>query len=284
MSPSSTVTASATACVACGSEQTEIQRAVNGFEIFGCRACGLRFVPPERLAKVDYDELYKATGDYASHVTEAGRMQQGELIVFSRARRTALKELEAERPATLLEVGCGVGNFLRWTERMGIRSFGIEPSSNAVAMARRNLAPETSLENGYLSHDTFPGKSFDVICAWEVLEHVSDVNAFMQVIHDRLNPGGRLYMSTPNYDSDYLWRDMGSDPRSRPPVHVSFWNSASLKRFLDRRFASTAIRLFSIPLGPAQRSGPPLARWTVYPHAMLRPRQRQTMLSLSRKD
>ena len=269
-------------CIACESSETGLERTVRGFEVHACRVCGLRFVPPDLLAAVDYDELYTAGGDYGASVEEADRMGRGELIEFPRARRATLEELRRHPPATLLEVGCGVGNFLRWTDRMGIRSFGIDPSVNATDMARRNL-PSCPIETGILSRDAFPGRSFDVICAWEVIEHISDVMGFMDTLRERLNPGGLLFMSTPNHDCAVLWRDMEQDPRSRPPVHVTFWNARSLQRFLDGRFERTRIDRLSVPANAARRSGGPAGRWLVHPLALLCPSQRLTLRSRSRK-
>lgn len=47
------------------------------------------------------------------------------------------------------------------------------------------------------------GRSFDVIVAGDILEHLGDLNGFMQSCKRHLRPGGRLLISTPN---PWYWR------------------------------------------------------------------------------
>lgn len=76
---------------------------------------------------------------------------------------------------------------------------------------------------------------------------------------------------------------MPLDPMSAPPVHVTFWNMKAYTKFLDSAFDSNSIKRYSAPLGAAQRSGIPLARYWVYLDALLRVSNRTTLASISRK-
>lgn len=42
------------------------------------------------------------------------------------------------------------------------------------------------------------GEQFDVVCSLEVVEHVTDVKAFVQTLTPLVKPGGLLFMSTIN--------------------------------------------------------------------------------------
>ena len=162
-----------------------------------------------------------------------------------RARRIALRQIARSRPKTLLDVGCGVGAFLHWVKALGIGVWGSDPSCNALEVAERRIG--CPLHCGVLGPDTFPGVRFDAICAWEVLEHVAEPAAFLGSIFDRLNPGGQAYLSTPNYESRWMWNDLQRDARSSPPLHVTFWNSAGLQHTIQQAgFRSVRVRPLSV--------------------------------------
>src|SRR5438128_11655891 len=105
-----TTASSRIACRACGSVAAAPGRHANGFDVVLCRDCGLGYVPPAQLsAAVDYDKLYENDGAYGYHVNEAATLEAGRLVESVRSRRVALEEIRQMKPASLLEVGCGVG-------------------------------------------------------------------------------------------------------------------------------------------------------------------------------
>jgi 2-polyprenyl-3-methyl-5-hydroxy-6-metoxy-1,4-benzoquinol methylase len=255
---------------------------VEGFDILRCPSCHLRFVPIEQVERVDYDQLYSEQGEYSSSLRAAKDDRSDVLNQLPRARRVAVAQLERIRPATLLDVGCGTGTFLAAAERLGIRTFGSDVSRNALDAAGARVAAQ--LHHGILTADTFEGRRFDVVCSWEVLEHVAAAKDFVRQLLDRIEPGGWIFLSTPNYDSRFLWRDVPADPRSRPPVHVTFWNAESLSHTLASvGLMDVRVRHFSIPASAARRSGRWLDRYLVYPESILQSRARQTLLAVARR-
>ena len=270
-------------CTACGGQRPRHARDVNGFRLFACDDCGLRFVDPGQVAEVDYDTLYADDGQYADKLQHAAELQSGgQLRAYPGARRRAVAEIERLRPASLLEVGCGNGDFLARFERQGVQCFGTDVSANALDLARRLVRAE--LHHGVLTGAAFGGRRFDVACAWEVLEHIADAAAFARVVYDRLEPGGWFYLSTPNYESPLMWADTANDPRSGPPVHVTFWSRSSVRRLLERAgFARVRAETYSVPANAARRSGGALDRATIRLQAALLPGRRRTLLAVAQK-
>jgi SAM-dependent methyltransferase len=271
-------------CIACEDTSCSLVKIARGFSIYQCCNCELRFVPPEMLAEiVDYDDLYAVNGEFSAHMAEADALAASQLPALPRAKRVALDRLEKIRPSTLLEVGCGIGAFLAHTKELGCECFGVDPSSNAISRARDYLSCQ--LDVGALTPDVFPGRTFDVICSWEVLEHVKEVTSFLDTIRDRLTPGGMVFLSTPNYDSHWIWRDLEHDRRSSPPVHRTFWNRTSLSSALLRAgFRGITVRPYSIPLSAAQRSAGTWGQLAVISMALLMPNQRATLYAAARKS
>lgn len=254
---------------------------VGTHEIRHCDSCDLRYSPRAKGAAAPgatYDALYKESGLYQMHVERGADLVTSRLPSIERAKRTALDILRSRRVRRLLEIGCGNGTFLAHASRInGLRVHGIDVSANALAIARTHL--QCPLHCGELDALAYPNEKFDAICTWEVLEHVPEPGRWLRSIRDRLEPGGLIMLSTPNYASRWIWRDMPADPRSRPPIHLTFWNKPSLEQALRKNgFCDIQVRGLSIPVSAAHRSGSRMERWLVYPDALLRSTQRSTLL------
>lgn len=97
--------------------------------------------------------------------------------------------------AELLEVGTGQGAIAtRLAERFDYTGVEADPESHATTAAR--LAGRGRLLHADYA-DLGPGERFDVVCAFEVLEHLEDDRAALEAWHALLRPGGLLLVSTP---------------------------------------------------------------------------------------
>ena len=97
----------------------------------------------------------------------------------------------------ILEVGCGSGNVLRVLQRLAAGRGtveGLEVSREAAAVARSRTG--LTVTDGYLS-DLDPDLAFDVIAAFDVLEHIADESGVLGEIRERLRPGGCLILTVP---------------------------------------------------------------------------------------
>lgn len=112
-----------------------------------------------------------------------------------RARR-ALQGLRA------LDIGCGAGLVAEPLARMGADVQGIDAGEDVIAAARAH-AEAQGLVIGYHAGDVIAFSEanagrFDLVTCLEVVEHVTDVQAFVDAIARLLKPGGLLVFSTPN--------------------------------------------------------------------------------------
>jgi 2-polyprenyl-3-methyl-5-hydroxy-6-metoxy-1,4-benzoquinol methylase len=127
----------------------------------------------------------------------------------------------------ILEVGCGSGNVLRVLQRLAAERGtveGLELSDQAAEAARART--RLSVTTGYLS-DLDAATSFDIIAAFDVLEHIADEAAVLQQIRARLRPGGRLILTVPAHQS--LW-----SPFDVASGHERRYSPAMLLRSLQR--------------------------------------------------
>lgn len=112
---------------------------------------------------------------------------------FGRKKQTALTDLR------ILDVGCGGGLMAEPLARLGARVVGIDASPGNIAAARLH-AESQGVTLDYRLGDPadvlLPDERFDVVLALEVVEHVSDVPAFVDTVAGAVAPGGLLFAST----------------------------------------------------------------------------------------
>src|SRR3990170_1363338 len=114
-----------------------------------------------------------------------------------------LLEIRRLRPdGTLLDAGCAFGRFLRDARRY-FRCEGVDISAYALGLARERL-PEIRLYHHAIQ--TFrPGRTYDVVTAFDMLEHVPDLDNALASLHRLLAPGGILALAVPVYDTPAGW-------------------------------------------------------------------------------
>lgn len=123
----------------------------------------------------------------------------------------------------VLEVGAGDGNF---ATRINCGSYcGLELNQEAIAEAsRKNISLLFETVEQHAQHNV---AKYDVVCAFQVLEHIRDINSFVDHCLQCLKPGGLLLFSVPSYESFYT---LSSNQRlNLPPHHCSWWSDKALQ-------------------------------------------------------
>lgn len=106
------------------------------------------------------------------------------------------------RPETALEIGCGQGAFgSRLAEQCSY--VGVEPDQESFAVASERIAARGGeVLNGF--HSIVPeGSVFDLVCAFEVLEHIDDDAGALAEWIRFVRPGGHLLLSVPAFQSRF---------------------------------------------------------------------------------
>jgi SAM-dependent methyltransferase len=127
---------------------------------------------------------------------EGGHDSQYEMRV--RSFGAALRRLAKHLPppgARVLDIGTAGGAFLTAADRFGYDTHGLEPSQYLVNQGKgRGL----KLEQGTIDKHDFPARSFDMVCLWDVIEHLTDPKAALVEIRKLLKPSGVLLINYPD--------------------------------------------------------------------------------------
>ena len=145
--------------------------------------------------------------------------------------RALAEEAAAGAPRVrILDVGCGLGLFLAALPAAWSR-FGIDTSDYAVAQARAAV-PGAQLARWSGGELPFPGP-FDVITAFDVLEHMSDPGAVFATSRGALRPGGGMIFVVPVYDGPTgpVIRTLDRDPTHLHKRSRRFWLDLAAEHF-----------------------------------------------------
>lgn len=206
------------ACQACGRHGSAPAFSKLGLTYRQCRSCGSLFVSPRPAAS--------ALAGYHRESSPAAYWRDHVLPATLEARTTKLAEPRAEWVAEGL------------TEYRHAATAGIDASPTGTLVIEALLALVPSLRcvpadvhaaGGALG----PAASADFVMAFDVLDRVADVPAFVAAAHSVLRPAGILFLTAPSisgFDLQVLWERSATIV---PPDKINLPSIAGLRRMFD---------------------------------------------------
>ena len=192
-------------CPWCGSDKAQINLWLKDefltkedFHICECLNCGLLYTMP-RPDKDRIGDYYQSEEYYSHQENKKGfipRLYESvKKINLKHKYEIATKGLSIGQ---MLDIGCGVGDFLHTAEEHGWKCIGVEPSENAKAIAKTRINADL-LNSEAL--ESIPNETFDLITMWHVLEHVDDLKWQIEQLQRLIKFEGRIVIAVPNYKS-----------------------------------------------------------------------------------
>jgi 2-polyprenyl-3-methyl-5-hydroxy-6-metoxy-1,4-benzoquinol methylase len=189
------------------------------FSIVECSNCSFRFTS-EAPVESEIHKYYQSSA-YISHSnTKKGiiNLLYHWARYFTMMSKESLVKKESKRQVgMLLDIGSGTGTFVHTMDRAGWSVVGLEPDEDARAFAIKQYKVDV-----YPSEHLFrlPEGTYSAITMWHVLEHVHQLDAYVQRIKELLAPKGKLIVAVPNYTS------------KDAEVYGAYWASYDVPRHL----------------------------------------------------
>lgn len=114
--------------------------------------------------------------------------------------QTFIQKFLKQEEGSLLDVGCGLGFFVKMVmeKKPHWNVIGYEMSRTAVKFAReKNRLP--NVFQGMVEKSNLSKNSLDVITMWDVIEHIPKPKPLLEYLHSLLKPNGFLFIQTPNF-------------------------------------------------------------------------------------
>ncbi len=186
-----------------------LQESCKAFYLMKCSGTGyLFFYPSELQGNVEFYSQVTKVRDY--------------FLPWKWEYSKALKWISEND--ILLEIGCGNGTFIREASKKAKHCTGIDLVTSPEKREKFEIE-HSDFQSFLVSH---PG-SFNSIVAFQVLEHIYDVNNFFRLISDSLHKNGKLLLGLPNNDS-FLIKNDSELALNYPPHHMGWWTPESLKK------------------------------------------------------
>lgn len=172
--------------------------------------------------KTNYRFYYPFTIDGDSSFYEA--LQQYDWYYSSwKWEHEATKKLLSGKEK-ILEIGSGGLGFLENMQLSGFDVTGLELNKDSIKKGSKLKL--RVLDETIQFHSINNFEKYDVVCSFQVLEHISDVDSFMKAQINCLKKGGKLIISVPNNDSFIKLSEEFF--LNKPPHHMGLWNKKSL--------------------------------------------------------
>jgi len=229
-----------TACIGCGSKDhskvnvsnqslSESNKGiVNPVRVWvRCNKCGLIYanpIPSEETMNKYYSLIAKEKfgGIY-------GNIKDRESFLFSMADDRLNKINIYKKDGKLLDIGTGVGIFVKAAMDRGIEAYGLEFTPEDCEYAKTNYGLELIKKNFY---DFDKGDIYDVVTMFEVIEHLRHPQKDLMRINKLIKKDGIFVIATPILDSKYGKETNESNVFWDVVSHLSYFTKDVLKNYL----------------------------------------------------
>lgn len=218
-------------CLICNGKKNHYDFSIENVRVEECANCGMMRLNPQPS-----DEVLGAI--YSQNYFLLGEDKE------ARAHFSLLKSGTADRyldqlqsytggrlSGSLLEVGCGLGDFLVSAAKRGLSVSGVEYSPHAVEVARSKLTGDAEVICGEVSQLLGSEKRYDFIVAADVLEHVREPREFLKTVYSLLNKGGIIMIIVPSIDS-FTARLMKNKWMEFKLEHLWYFSQSTLGRLI----------------------------------------------------
>lgn len=225
-------------CNLCDGDQYCVIVPLKPQAVVACRKCGLRtWLPFPSAAEVEViyqSEAYRHSQYFLPRDIEKTTRHylQQQIVCENIVRRFGIK-------AQVLEIGPGQGHFLELCRERSIQADAVELSA-PLAKTLRSFYGGTILELP-LEQLNLPGNAYDVVAAFDVVEHCLNPKIWLAEIWRILRPGGMFALSTISVDNalDTIGLTfartgiMGPARRLYPPFHLFYFTPNNVVQYLS---------------------------------------------------
>ncbi|MCM8761049.1 MAG: class I SAM-dependent methyltransferase [Candidatus Omnitrophica bacterium] len=218
-------------CILCGKDDSKYVESYEGkngriYSLYKCPSCSVVFSDPMRpLSDEEYQNI--SPEDYY-----IDRWEFGKAVGFLHGKKR------------IFEAGCGDGRFLYIAKQRGHDAIGVDINENALRIAKARLGDEKVYKctlDQFAAN--FPREKFDAVCAFHIVEHLSDPLGFVRAAAKMMNKDGLLVLSVPSQSRQSLCYSTREE-WDRPPHHLSWWDNRSLRKLMEAAGFEVIVRLY----------------------------------------
>lgn len=233
-------------CPVCSSKVNLFRERCDAYDIYSCQSCTLEFSDPMIAMSAKEYEL----AEWENDLRLLGNTNPESVLWWGHKKfiKSVGKFLTPKVPVKLIDIGCGTGAFVDLSLKNAIDAYGVDFDETSLQIARNNPA----LRERVFCGDTkdickcLGSSIYDVATAFEVLEHVDNINLFMSQINALLSPNGVVALCVP-VANRWSLKFQAREPGDYPPHHLTRWTEKAL-RVLMQESGFTVLKIYESPV------------------------------------
>jgi SAM-dependent methyltransferase len=216
-----------TRCALCGGDRFETYCPA----VVRCRGCALVFADAE-LSDQEFADLYGNEYFFGAEYGDYPADRRVHRRNFGLRMKVLERFLDSSRHRRLFEVGSAYGFFLDLVQHRFESVGGIDISREGVEFARGQLGLDV-IQGDFLDRD-LGDRSFDVVCMWDVVEHLRAPHLYLEKISARSAPGSLIALTTGDVESLNARLRKGKWRLIHPPTHLYYFSRKTIAAMLEK--------------------------------------------------
>jgi 2-polyprenyl-3-methyl-5-hydroxy-6-metoxy-1,4-benzoquinol methylase len=216
-------------CILCGCTSFILRYHSTTYEVRQCTKCGLGYTwPPVQ----NEERIQENESNYTiKNRLKTYNSRKKDLLDRNQLRLLEITKLLGNHNGALLDLGCSTGFFLERAQEIGWKVHGVEMNSETGTYARDQLGMDIFI--GTLEEAHYTSGEFDVVTAWDVIEHVQDPVQLLKEVKRILRPGGVLALQVPNINSLMVKKTGNYWNWWTLPDHINHFTPQSIQNLLN---------------------------------------------------
>ena len=204
-------------------------------KVYYCSLCDHGFLFENLLKdnKIYYNKKYRQ--EY-SHNAEKKNTNPHELFtIYSQFQRDRLEVIlpKLNFQTNLLEVGASAGQFLTHIKNKVAKIHAIELDNSCCQYLKEVIGIECDSE--YLEDSKFAEEQYDIICAFQVMEHVTNPVEFIRTLKKVAKPNASIFIEVPNIYDPLLsvWNILKYREFFYHEAHIHYFSENSIRKVAE---------------------------------------------------
>jgi 2-polyprenyl-3-methyl-5-hydroxy-6-metoxy-1,4-benzoquinol methylase len=208
---------------------------------FYCESCEHGFLIPEKKETNEnyYSDTYRT--EYSHHASGAATNAREIFDVYKKyqTERVSIVSPYLSKESKILEVGASAGQFLVNIEKQVALVNAVELDTSCCEFMQTKLGIDA--DSKVLKESKFASDEYDIVCAFQVMEHIENPVNFLHDLKSSLKNGGVAFIEVPNLRDPLLsiW-DVNS-------YQTFYYHSAHLHYFTDKSLRKVAMDAGFLP-------------------------------------